>query len=176
MTTSGQLAMLQDKCCQARARVRRVVDELSDDQLAWRPKPLAHSIGFVLWHVARCDDNVQIDLTGGPLELIRGGYAARWGHPERGAGTGWDDEKAAALPLPPKGELLEYVTRVFKLVDDATNSVDDERFAMKLESRFMSGESTYGEVLLVCFLHDNRHLGEMEYIKGLQGLRGTATT
>jgi len=39
----------------------------------------------------------------------------------------------------------------------------------------MGGRTTYGETLLVSVTHDNRHLGEMEYIKGLLGLRGTAT-
>jgi hypothetical protein len=40
----------------------------------------------------------------------------------------------------------------------------------------MSAESTRLDVLATSVVHDNRHLGEMEYIKGLQGMRGTATT
>jgi hypothetical protein len=167
---------MRAKSMQARARMLAVVADLSDEQLAWRPTPRAHSIGFTLWHTARADDNVQADLTGSTLEWESGDYARRWGHPERGVGTGWDDERAASLPLPPKHALLDYATRVFGRVDAAVRSVDEDGFDRAIRSRFMGGDSTAGEVVLVCMSHDNRHLGEIEYIKGLQGMKGTATS
>jgi uncharacterized damage-inducible protein DinB len=172
---SEALDLVRAKSRQTRSRILVVVSDLSDEQLQWRPAPRAHSTGFTLWHTARADDNVQADLTGEGLEWESGGYAARWHHPDRGVGTGWDDEKAAALPLPPKSDLLAYVRRVFERVDAALDGVDAAAFARPLRSRFMNGESTYGEVVLSCISHDNRHLGEMEYIKGLLGLKGTAT-
>ena len=168
--------LLRAKSRQARARILAVVADLTDEQLAWRPSPRAHSIGFTLWHTARADDNVQSDLTGAELEWDAGAYAKRWGHPERGVGTGWDDERAASLPLPPKAELLEYVKRVFDRVDAAVGSLEEARFDRPARSRFMGGDSTAGEIVVVCMSHDNRHLGEMEYIKGLQGMKGTATS
>jgi len=170
------LDLLRAKSRQARARILAVVGDLTDEQLAWRPSPRAHSIGFTLWHTARANDNVQSDLTGATLEWDSGSYAARWGHPERGVGTGWDDERAAALPLPPKNELLGYAARVFERVDAAVDAVDEARFDAPIRSRFMGGDSTGGEIVVVCMSHDNRHLGEMEYIKGLQGMKGSATT
>jgi len=172
---SEPLDLVRGKSRQARARMLTVVGDLSDEQLQWRPSPRAHSIGFTLWHTARADDNVQADLTGKGLEWESGGYAARWQHPDRGVGTGWDDEKAAALPLPPKADLLAYVQRVFDRVDAAVEAVDAEDFGRPLRSRFMNGDSSCGDVILTCISHDNRHLGEIEYIKGLLGLRGTAT-
>lgn len=170
------LRLLREKSVQARARILVVTGDLTDDQLSWRPAARAHSIGFTMWHTARADDNVQADLTGRPLEWDAGGYAARWGHPERGVGTGWDDERAAALALPPRDELLGYVRLVFAALDGAVAGLDETWFTRPLRSRFMGGDSTYGEVVVVCMSHDNRHLGEMEYIKGLLGLRGSATT
>ena len=175
MRVVNGLSVLRDRSKQTRARIVNVVDPLTDEQLAWRPNPRAHSIGFTLWHTARADDNVQLDLTGAPLEWERGEWARRWGHPERGVGTGWDDERAAALPLPPRAELLDYVRRVFGSVDTALDAIEDARLDTALKSRFMGGDSTVGEVIGACVTHDNRHLGEIEYIKGLLGLRGTAT-
>jgi uncharacterized damage-inducible protein DinB len=169
------LAEVRSRSRQARERVLKVVDELSDAQLAWRPAPKAHSIGWILWHVARADDNVQADLGGRDTIWTSDRYAARWGHPERGVGTGWDDEAAAALPLPARAELLEYVRRVFAACDAAADAIDASRFAATHPSRFMSREATFGDVLLTGITHDNRHLGEMEYIKGLLGLRGSVT-
>ena len=167
--------MLRAKARQPRERLLKVVDDLDDAQLAWRPSPRAHNIGFTLWHTARSDDNVLVDLRGGELEWLRGSYHTRFGHPERGVGTGWDDERAAALPLPPKADLLAYVRAVFAALDVAIEDLDEERLSTAVRSRFMGGDSTIGEVVFVCMSHENRHLGEIEYIKGLQGMRGTAT-
>ncbi|HEY6203691.1 MAG TPA: DinB family protein [Candidatus Limnocylindria bacterium] len=170
------IELLKAKRRQTGERLLKVVDDLSDLQLGWRPAPRAHSIGFTLWHAARADDNVQADLSERALEWVTGGYAKRWGHPERGVGTGWEDERSAALTLPPKAELLEYAGRVFHAVDAAVSALDEVRLGEVVPSRFMSEPSTRAEVLLVSLSHDNRHLGEMEYIKGLLGLTGTVTT
>lgn len=169
------LDLVRAKSSQARARILAIVSDLTDDQLAWRPTQRAHSIGFTLWHTARANDNVQADLTGHPLEWDAGGYAARWGHPERGTGTGWDDERAAALALPRCEELFLYVRRVFDAADAATGALDDPALSRTVRSRFMGADSSIAEIVGSAIGHDNRHLGEIEYIKGLLGLRGTAT-
>lgn len=160
---------------QTRERALKLVDDLDDAQLGWRPSPGAHSIAWTLWHMARAEDNFQSGVRGRPLMWSEGGYGGRWGYPERGAGTGMDDTQAASLPQPSKAELLDYVRRAFAAADEAVDQIDDGRSADTHESPFMGGRTTYGETLLVSVTHDNRHLDEMEYIKGLLGLRGTAT-
>jgi hypothetical protein len=170
----GPLEEIRFRGGQAHERVLKVVGDLTDEQLRYRPAPKAHSIGFILWHVARADDNVAFDLTG--RSVWEGGrYADRWGHPAKGIGTGWDDEKAASLALPPRDELLGFVREVFAAVDAARGTIDESRFAAGLESRFMSRRTTVADVIMSELSHDNRHLGELEYLKGLLGLRGTAT-
>ena len=160
---------------QTHERVLKLVDELTDEQLRWRPSAKAHSIGWTLWHIARADDNVLFDLSGASL-WRSGAYAARWKHPERGSGTGWEDEEAASLPLPAKDELLTFAREVFAAVDLARVGLDEARFADEIaESRFLSERTTKGGVVGAELTHDNRHLGELEYIKGLLGLRGTVT-
>ena len=157
-------------------RLLAVVEDLSDEQLAWRPAPRAHSIGYALWHCARLDDNVRSDLTGTDPVWDQGGYARRWGHPESGVGTGWEDEQASSLPLPPKAEMLEYARRVFSEMDDWASEADDARLTETVRGRFAHGRETMkGDALIRSLDHDNRHLGEMEYIKGLLGLRGSST-
>lgn len=160
---------------QAHERLLKVVDDLDDEQLNWRPAPKAHSIGYIFWHTARADDNMQADLAGGDTLWDRDRYFERWGHPEKGVGMGWDDEAAASLPIPKKADLLEYVHRVFAACDAAADAIGTSRFNESHPSRFMSREATYGDVILTGITHDNRHLGEMEYVKGLQGLRGSVT-
>lgn len=160
---------------QARGRILKVVDELTDEQLAWRPSPRAHSIGFTFWHASRSGDNMQADLNGTDMIWDRDAYAAKWGHPPKGSGMGWDDEAAAALALPPKADLLDYARRVFEACDAAVDRIDGPGFVVSRPSPFMSREATIGDIVFTGITHDTRHLGEMEYIKGLLGLRGSVT-
>ncbi len=161
---------------QTRERALRLVEDLDDAQLGWRPSPEAHNIAWTLWHMARADDNFQAGVTTRPLVWSEGDFAARWGYPERGAGTGMDDAQAASLPRPSKTDLLDYVRRAFAAADDAVDMIDERRAPEMHDSPFMGGRSTYGDALVVSVTHDNRHLGEIEYIKGLLGLRGSATS
>jgi len=152
------------------------VEDLTDEQLAWRPAPLAHSIAYTLWHTARTEDNFQRDVNGGDTVWNEGRYAEKWGYPEKGVGLGWEDERAASLAMPGKEKLLQYVTAVFMAADKAADSLNEAKLNETRKSGFLGHDAILGEVLLGSITHANRHLGEMEYIKGLQGMRGSATT
>jgi hypothetical protein len=160
---------------QTRERALVVVSDLTDAQLAWRPSPKAHSIAFALWHMTRTEDNFQNDVNRHGTVWANGGFAVKWGYPEKGVGTAWEDERAASLPMPGKEPLLEYVRAVFAAADDAADSLDDATLNEVRPSSFLGKDHIVGEVLLGAITHSNRHLGEMEYIKGLLGLKGTAT-
>ena len=57
-----------------------------------------------------------------------------------------------------------------------TYKFDEVKLNEKRYSTFFGYDAILGETLLGSITHGNRHLGEMEYIKGLQGMRGSATT
>jgi hypothetical protein len=172
---SAFLERLRVRGRQTRERAIVVVSDLTDDQLAWRPSPSAHSIAFTLWHMARTEDSFQNDVNQRGTVWANGGFAAKWGYPEKGVGTGWDDERAASLPMPGKERLLEYVSAVFAACDEAADKLDETSLNETRRSGFLGADAIVGEVLLGSITHGNRCLGEMEYIKGLQGMRGTAT-
>ena len=172
---SAFLEHLRVRGRQTRERALVVVGDLSDEQLAWRPTPKSHSIAFTLWHTARAEDNFQNDVNRRGTIWSNGGFAEKWGYPETGVGTGWDDERAASLPMPGKERLLEYVRAVFAACDEAADSLDEPLLNEVRHSGFLGKDDIVGEILLGSMTHANRHLGEMEYIKGLLGLRGTAT-
>ena len=165
---------------QTRERALELIEELSDQQLAWRPTPKAHCIGWTLWHLARCADVFRKDLDGGDEIWERERLAARWGFPapalgENRAGTGVPDEAAAGVPLPLQTELVGYARRAFAALDEKVGKIDGRRSDEPYRGLF-SRDATVGSALLASLTHDNRHLGEMEYIKGLLGLRGTVTS
>ena len=95
------------------------VASLSRDELAWRPDPLANSVGLTVWHYARWLDVLAIRvLDDRPAEeeiWQAAGWAARTGYDPRGIGylglgviTGYTAEEAAAVPILPAEDLLAY--------------------------------------------------------------------
>jgi uncharacterized damage-inducible protein DinB len=163
-----------------RELILKVVDGLSDEQLAWRPAPRAHSMGWTLWHIARCADKFAGEA-GGTTEIWVGeGLATKWSLADvllgsNGVGTGVDDETAATLRPPSKERLVDYARRSFAALDAVVERLDAEAVARERTTFFFDDPAAIGLALVTSIAHDNRHLGELEYVKGLLGLRGTAT-
>lgn len=165
-------------------------DDLSDEQLNWRPEGYGTSIGFHLWHLARESDYLKAAILHHypGLDLgfddegeiwMRENLAQQWGFPaeaQKTVGTGLSDDVAAALPIPPKLELLDYLRRSYEAI---------EEFIERLDSKYATFEALDDELgrkientrlnLLVFLTHDCRHLGMMECLKGLQTGFGSAT-
>jgi hypothetical protein len=173
------------------------VKELGEDQMRWRP-PRSNSIAFNLWHIARWADHMQSvvgALTPGLRERLgtsseiwmREALSAKWGFPagrlgSAETGMGMDEDTSAELPLPPKDELVAYATRAFDAADRAVKEVRDDDLARSAEfdpaTVPWASPSEYGTVadwILGGIRHDSRHLGMIEALKGVAGLRGTAT-
>src|SRR3712207_4513797 len=68
-------------------RVLRLVEDLTEEQLAWQLAPNTTSIAFHLWHLARWADHLQAAIPGMTPELRR----------RLGSGRQlWDEEDLAA--------------------------------------------------------------------------------
>jgi DinB family protein len=178
--TSDTLDLAKQRSKMTRELVLKVIDGLSDDQLAWRPAPRAHSMGWTLWHIARCADKFSAQA-GGTAELwVKDGLAAKWSLAEvlmgsNGVGTGVDDETAATLRPPSKDLLVDYARRSFAALDAVVDRFDADAVARKETTFYFDEPATIGRAFVTSIAHENRHLGELEYVKGLLGLRGTAT-
>ena len=165
------------------ALILKVVAGLDEDLFLWRPNRTAPSIAFHVWHVARWADYLQAMLSGTGLEIwMQEGLAARWkfrsedlGFAE--TGLGMDDDASAALPFPGKEAVLDYARRVFAQAGQVAGAIRDDEFHRPVhDRRAVEGEElTAGDAVLNWLVHDSRHLGMIECLLGLQGLRGTAT-
>lgn len=164
--------------------------DLTDEQLLWRPRGYSTSIGFHLWHLARETDFLRAIILertpqlvpdfGNPIEIwAEDNLAKKWGFPTElnaTVGTGLSDEVASTLPIPPKNELINYLTRSYEALEEFIQLFDeryptfenvDEELQKKLQNIRLN--------LLVFLTHDCRHLGMMECLKGLQTGFGSAT-
>ena len=181
------------------ARVLKVVEELDEEHLRARPGR-SNSIAFNIWHVARWDDNLHWLLPEMTPELRKRlaatqeiwtaeRLASRWGFPppERlghsQTGMGMDEAVAAGLALPAKDVLLDYARGAFAALEAALAAVDDAELSEVAEvdrsrTPWMAANvrsSTVASWILGYLDHAERHLGMMEALRGIQGLRGTAS-
>ncbi len=175
-------------------RILKLAEGLTETQLGWQAGPTSPAIAFHVWHLARWADHLQAALPGMTEELSRRlgprlqiwdaeGIEQQWrlanqdlGVNRTGMGVGTTDE----LHLPQKATLLEYVRRAFAAADQAVQQVDAEQFAAPEQPQgttdgVRNPEGTVGDALLVHLTHENRHLGMIECLIGLQGAAGTAT-
>lgn len=164
--------------------------ELNEDQLRWRPRGYSTSIGFHLWHLARESDFLKAIILertpqlgsdfGVPQEIwVMDKLAERWGFPTdltATVGTGLSDEIASTLPIPPKEELVDYLSRSYEALE-VFIALLDERYPTfeGLEEDLQRKLQNIRLNLLVFLSHDCRHLGMMECLKGLQTGFGSAT-
>jgi len=91
-------------------------------------------------------------------------------------GMEMDEQSAVELRMPEKEMLLDYVRRVFAAAQQAVAGVSDDEFFDVYEC--FHGENWHdghiGPILITWMTHDNRHLGMIECLVGLQGQRGSA--
>ena len=75
--------------------------------------------------------------------------------------------------FPAEREVKDWIRLfdVFAIVD----RFDADTVAREKTTFFFDDPAPVGRAFVTSIAHDNRHLGELEYVKGLLGLRGTAT-
>ena len=158
-----------------------LVSELSDEQLIWQTGPLAPSIGFHLWHLARWADLVQEIINGSGTQIWKKeGLADRWGFAVYNlgyaeTGMGMDDAFATRLPLPAEGMLVEYARRAFveanrAVTTAATQQIENPELSPPA-AEYFGNSPTLVQVILQMMRYDNRHLGMIESLCGMQGVR-----
>jgi hypothetical protein len=159
-----------------------LVADLTDEQIAWSPNLTTPSIGFHVWHLARWADYLQEIINGrGTQVWERESLAARWNlqtHSLGYAQTGMEmsEQDAVSFRAPDKRALLDYAQSAFTAAQHAITKIADANFFDVYET--FHGENWHdgqiGPIIVTWMTHDNRHLGMVECLVGLQGERGSA--
>lgn len=145
------------------------VRDLTPEQVTWKPAPGANPIGFLFWHYVRTEDNMIHAMMDKPAVWESEQWYERLGLDSQAQGTGFaepDVDRAASLPL---ADMLAYSERVFADTAEFLGRLDDGRldFAPNPERP----RRTWGMMLRNFIIaHGWWHLGEIKYLKGLQGM------
>lgn len=148
-------------------QVRRVTGSLAEDDSTWRPDPQANSIAWLVWHLARVQDDHIAHLAGTEQVWTSGGWSDRFALPfdTRAYGYGHSSAEVGQVRTPPAdlaayhaavhAETAEYLDRL--TLDDLGRIVD----------RNWDPPVT-ASARLVSVINDcTDHVGQAEYLRGM---------
>jgi len=147
---------------------RTVVEGLDTDQLAESPAPGANSIGWLVWHLARVQDDHVAEIRGMEQEWARGDWAGRFDLEPDPSNIGYGHSAEDILAVHPDGPdvLVDYL----QAVQDRTVAWIATLAAAELDrvvDDSWDPPVTMG-VRLVSVADDSlQHLGQAAYLRGL---------
>jgi len=151
------------------------IADLSSDQLHWQANEKGCAIAFALWHYVRTEDNIiQFVLQRKPTAWLEGGWHDKFGLPKNAQGTGMTREDARALRLDPIEDFQQYMTSVWKATDEFLAGIDDDFLQQKVTVKPLGEIPIQRAIGNMCLTHGFTHLGEIQHLRGLQGLQGMA--
>jgi uncharacterized damage-inducible protein DinB len=141
----------------------------TDEQLHFVPPDGSHSIAWCLWHTARVEDLIVNSRILNQPTVWNAEWAERTGLPAEGNGNGQPDAEAQQVRIGDMAAFAAYQEAVWaataRFLDGATEA-DLER-----EVPTRTGTESVGEAIsLHMFGHLNGHRGEINILRGLQGM------
>ena len=153
-------------------RVRRVahsaIDGLADDQLTERLDPEANTIAWLVWHLARVQDDHVADVAGHEQVWSAGGWHERFGldRPDDDA-IGYGDSSADVAAVQASGEqLLGYLDAVHEQTITYVASLSDDDLERVVDTRW-DPPVTLAVRLVSVISDDLQHAGQASYIRGI---------
>lgn len=146
----------------------RALDDLSAEQLAFRPAPHANSIAWLAWHLTRVQDDHVSELAGRPQAWIEERWHAKFGKDAdaNDTGYGYGPEQVAAIRPESPQLLVDYFDAVYVRTVEYLNSLTCAAMDRVID-RNWDPPVTVG-IRLVSVVNDcTQHAGQMAYLRGL---------
>ena len=163
--TSAEL--LVDAFGRIRQVVHRVVDGLTPEQLAFRVDPEANSIAWLVWHLARIQDDHLADAARTGQVWTSQGWVERFELPfdPRDTGYGHEADEVAAVQV--SGELLVgYHDAVHQQTIRYVGQLTDAELA-RIVDRSWDPPVSLGVRLVSVLADDLQHAGQAAFVRGI---------
>ena len=156
------------------ALLDKAVEGMTAEHFNFRPQEGGVSAFFSLWHYVRTEDNiVNWVVQHKPTAWLEGGYDELFGLPRNSQGTGMTEAEANAVQIHDVAKWHEYQGKVWQATDAYLAAMSPAEFASRRVTIKPLPEMTLWDGLFgVCLSHGYRHVGEIEYVRGVQGLGG----
>lgn len=162
------IELLQDAFGRVTGSVHGAVEGLGADDLIWQPSPGANTMGWLVWHLTRIEDDHLADATGREQVWTSDGWATRFGLPSGAMdhGYGHTSEQVAALRPESVEVLLAYHDAVASAVADDLTALDAAALDRVIDEDWDPPVTM--AVRLVSVVNDAaQHAGQAAYVRGL---------
>jgi uncharacterized damage-inducible protein DinB len=148
--------------------VHQVLDGLDPDELTFRPGPHANSIAWLIWHLARVQDDHIAGVAGTEQVWTTGGWMDRFGLPFDPAATGYgqSSSEVAQVRVSTPDELRGYFDAVHERTVAFVGSVTPVDLDRVVDRRW-DPPVTLGVRLISVIADDLQHAGQAAYVRGL---------
>jgi uncharacterized damage-inducible protein DinB len=143
------------------------VDGLTDDQLTHRPGPDANSIAWLVWHLARVQDDHIADVAGTEQVWTAQGFADRFDLPfdVTAIGFGQSSDEVGRVRAD-AGLLAEYLRAVHERTTSYVATLTPDDLDRVVDTRW-DPPVTLGVRLVSVVSDDLQHAGQAAYLRGL---------
>jgi uncharacterized damage-inducible protein DinB len=148
--------------------VRRTLEGLTADQLAFRPAEHANSIAWLAWHLTRVQDDHVSELAGRQQAWIEQRWHERFGKASdpSDTGFGYGPQQVATIRPEDPQVLIDYYTRVHQRSLEYLATLSSADMDRVIDTSW-NPPVTVG-VRLVSVVNDcTQHVGQMAYVRGL---------
>jgi uncharacterized damage-inducible protein DinB len=146
------------------------VDGLTVEQLAHRPGPDANPIGWLVWHLARVQDDHVADVAGTEQVWTEHGYADRFDLPFDGSAIGFGQTSDEVGRVQVEADLLaEYLRAVHERTTSYLATLTADDLDRVIDTRW-DPPVTLGVRLISVVSDDLQHAGQAAYVRGLLGV------
>jgi uncharacterized damage-inducible protein DinB len=163
-------ALLLDLYGRVPPLVAEAVGGLNADQLRRSPAPGTNSIGWLVWHLTRVQDDHVSELLGSDQIWVSGDWAARCGLEPDPSNTGYGhgDEEVRSVAPESADVLVGYLDAVDARTRTLLEGLSPEDLDRVVDRRW-DPPVTLG-VRLVSIVDDClEHVGQAAYVRGLLG-------
>jgi hypothetical protein len=151
------------------------IADLAEDQMAWRANDHGLPIAFILWHYVRTEDNIiNFVLQRKPTVWLDGGWNDKFGLEKTAQGTGMSLADAQNLRIAPLSDWRSYQKAVWDATDQFLSAATDDSLQERTLVKPLGEMPVQNAIGNMCLTHGFTHLGEIQHLRGLLGLRGMA--
>jgi hypothetical protein len=160
--------LLADGFSRVREVVHDVVGGLTAEQLAYRPAPEANSIGWLIWHLTRVQDDHVGAAAGIDQVWTAAGWSTRFGLPLDDAAIGYGHSSAeVGVVKVASGDLLTgYHDAVYAQTIDFVRTLTDPDLDRIVDEGW-EPPVRLGVRLISVIDDDAQHAGQAAYVRGL---------
>jgi hypothetical protein len=148
--------------------VPAVLHGLSRDDVLWRPDAAANSIGWLIWHLTRVEDD-HLAAVGGREQVWGTAWKERFAlpYPDQAHGYGMSAEEVGAFDLASVDLLVGYAAAVAERSGQIVIGLTESDYAKVIDDRW-DPPVTVAVRLVSVMTETAQHIGQAAYVRGLR--------